>query len=64
MMSLKFWGSPVAYPELVSKGVSKCHKFKWLVKVSASKGVIRVDLKKIMAVGGFWATQKKLDMPL
>ena len=26
-----------------SHGVSKSGKFKWLVKVSASKGVIRVD---------------------
>ena len=33
----------VAYPEYVSGGVSKSHKFKGLVKVSASKGVIRVD---------------------
>ena len=33
----------VAYPELVSGGVSKGHKFKGLVKVGASKGVIRVD---------------------
>ena len=29
----------VAYPELVSKGVSKSRNFKWLVKVGASKGV-------------------------
>ena len=28
------------------------HKFKGLVKVSASNSVIRVDLKKIMAGGG------------
>ena len=41
----------MAYPELVSRGVSKSHKFKGLVKVGASKGVIRVDLKKIMARG-------------
>ena len=33
----------VAYPELVSRGVSKSHKYKGLVKVGASKGVIRVD---------------------
>ena len=34
-----------AIPELVSGGGggSKSHKFKWLVKVGASKGVIRVD---------------------
>ena len=56
----------MAYPELVSRGVSKSHKFKWLVKVGASKGVIRVDLKKIMAGGGgFPGHQKKpLDTPL
>ena len=54
----------VAYPELVSGGVSKSHKFKGLVKVSASKGVIRVDLKKIMT-GGFPGNQKTpLDTPL
>ena len=29
----------VAYPELVSRGVSKSRKFKWLVKIVASKGV-------------------------
>ena len=29
----------VAYPELVSRGVSKSRKFKWLVKIGASKGV-------------------------
>ena len=28
--------SPVAYPELVSRGVSKTRKFKWLVKVGAN----------------------------
>ena len=55
----------MAYPELVSRGVSKSHKFKWLVKVGASKGVIRVDLKKIMAGGGFPGNKKKpLDTPL
>ena len=32
--------TPVAYPELVSRGVSKSRKCKWLlVKVGASKGV-------------------------
>ena len=36
----------MAYPELVSGGVSKSHKCKGLVKVGAGKGVIRVDLKK------------------
>ena len=49
----------VAYPELVSRGVSKSHTFKWLVKVGASKGVIRVDLKKIMAGGGVSGQPKK-----
>ena len=29
----------VAYPELVSRGVSKSRKFKWLVKVGACKDV-------------------------
>ena len=41
----------VAYPELVSRGVSKSRKCKWLVKVGASNGVTPTD-KKIMA-GGF-----------
>ena len=36
-------GEAVAYPELVSRGVSKSQKFKRLVKVGASMGVIRVD---------------------
>ena len=35
--------APVAYPELVSGGISKSHKFKGLVKVGDSKDVIRVD---------------------
>ena len=58
--------SPVAYPELVSGGVSKSHKFKGLVNVGASKGVIRVDLKKIMAGGGGFPGNQKtpLDTPL
>ena len=29
----------LAYPELVSRGVSKSRKFRWVVKVGASKGV-------------------------
>ena len=29
----------VAYPELVSRGVSESRKFKWLVKVGACKDV-------------------------
>ena len=32
-------GFAVAYPELVSRGVSKGRKFKWLVKVCACKHV-------------------------
>ena len=32
-------GQTVAYPELVSRGVSKSRKFKWLVKVGAYKDV-------------------------
>ena len=40
-------------------------KLKWLVKVGASKCVIRVDLKKIMAGRRFPGNQKKtLDTPL
>ena len=31
--------SSVAYPELVSRGVSKSRNFKWLVKVGACKDV-------------------------
>ena len=55
----------MAYPELVSGGVPKSHKFKWLVKVGASKGVIRVDLKKKSWPRGFPDNQKTLlDMPL
>ena len=54
---------PVAYPELVSRGVSKTRKFKWLVKVGAS--IYQTpDLKKILAGGGFRATTKNLDTPL
>ena len=40
----------MAYPEFVSGGVSKSCKFKWLLKVGASKGVT-AWLKKIMARG-------------
>ena len=47
----------MAYPELVSGGFPS-HTFKWLVKVGANKGVIRLDLNKIMAGGGFRATRK------
>ena len=62
--SLMIISFAVAYPELVSGRVSKSRKFKGLVKVGASKGVIRVDLKKIMA-GGIPGNQKiPLDTPL
>ena len=54
----------MAYPELVSGFFSKSHTFKGLVKVSASKGVMRVDLKKIMAGGVSGQTEKPLDTPL
>ena len=36
-----------AYPELVSRGVSKTRKCKWQVKVGASNGVTPL-IKKIM----------------
>ena len=42
----------MAYPELVSRGVSKSRKFKWLVKVGACKDVNPLIKKKIMAGGG------------
>ena len=35
----------VAYPEFVSRGVSKSHKFEGLVKIGDSKRVMGVDLK-------------------
>ena len=56
----------MAYPELVSGGGFPSHKFKGLVKVSASNSVIRVDLKKIMAGGGGFPGNQKtpLDAPL
>ena len=41
----------MAYPELVSRGVSERRKCKWLVRVSASNGVIPL-IKKIMAARG------------
>ena len=50
----------MAYPELVSGGVSKSHKCKELVKV----GAMRVDYKN-HGLGGFPGNQKPpLDMPL
>ena len=44
LLKLKNWA--VAYPELVSRGVSKSRKFKWLVKVGACKDVNPLILKK------------------
>ena len=52
----------MAYPELVSGGFPS-HTFKWLVKVSASKCVIRVDLKKSWP-GGFRTTRKPSSQKL
>ena len=46
-----FMQPSVAYPELVSRVVSKSRKFKWLVKVGACKDVNPL-IKKIMAGGG------------
>ena len=58
----------MAYPELVSREVSKSRKFKWLVKVGACKDVNPLIKKKIMAGGGgggFPGNQKTpLDTPL
>ena len=54
----------VAYPELVSRGVSKSRKFKWLVKVGACKDVNPL-IKKKSWPGGFPGNQKApLDTPL
>ena len=47
------------------RGVSKSHKCNGLVKVGASKGVIRVDLKNTWPGGGVPGNQKTpLDTPL
>ena len=55
----------MAYSELVSGGVSKSHTFEVLVKVGASKGVIRVDLKKNLGRGGVSGQpENPLDTPL
>ena len=49
----------VVYPELVSRGVSKSRKFKWLVKVGACKDVNPLIKKKTCpGGGGFRATRK------
>ena len=42
----------MAYPELVSRGVSKSRKFKWLVKVGACKDVNPLIKKKSWPGGG------------
>ena len=63
---------PLSLAMLLGSGVSRVglrggfpsHTFKWLVKVGASKCVIRVDLKKIMAGGGLRATRKPPNTPL
>ena len=52
-IAVRITDMPVAYPELVSGGGGvPSHTFKWLLKVGASKSVIRVDLKKNMVGGG------------
>ena len=56
--------STVAYPELVSWGVSKSHKFRGLVKIGACKGVIKVDLNKSCRGGVPGQPEKPLDTPL
>ena len=54
----------VAYPELVSRGVSKSRKFNWLVKIGACKDVNPL-IKKKSWPGGFPGNQKTpLDTPL
>ena len=55
----------VAYPELVSRGVSERRKCKWLVRVVASNGVTLL-IKKIMVGGGGVSGQPEnpLDTPL
>ena len=56
----------MAYPELVSRGVSKSRKFKWLVKVGACKDVNPLIKKNHgRGGGGFPGYQKTpLDTPL
>ena len=56
----------MAYPELVSRGVSKSRKCKWLVKVGACKDVNPLIKKKSWpGGGGFPGNQKTpLDTPL
>ena len=55
----------MAYPELVSRGVSKSRKYKWLVKVGACKDVNPLFKKKSWPGEGFPGNQKTpLDTPL
>ena len=58
----------VAYPELVSRGVSERRKCrpKCLVRVGTSNGVTGPLIKKIMAVGGGFPGNQKtpLDTPM
>ena len=55
----------MAYPELVSRGVSKSRKCKWLVRVGASNGVTHLNLKNHGRGGEFPGNQKTpLDTPL
>ena len=55
----------MAYPELVSRGVSERRKCRWLVRVGASNGVTP-DLKKNHGRGGGFPGNQKtpLDTPL
>ena len=54
-----FMQPSVAYPELVSRVVSKSRKFKWLVKVGACKDVNPLIKKNHgRGGGGFRATRK------
>ena len=50
--ALKICSYTVAYPELVSRGVSKSCKFKWLVQVGACKDVNLLIKKKSWPGGG------------
>ena len=55
----------VAYPGLVSRGVSKSRKCKWLVKVGASNRVTHLIIKtKSWPGGGSGQPENPLDTPL
>ena len=47
----------MAYPELVSRGVSERRKCNWLVRVGASNGVTPMIKKIMVGGGGFRATR-------